>query len=819
MIEGLSTFEETELTSGGRGRSPGAEMFLRMAALEGPFPTLDQMAVFPDDWPAGQVPYLFGESFLRHLAGRFGRGKVAEISRAYAGRPLPYFVESTGEAVLGEPYRDLWREWSAALRERFEEQRRDVVSRGATPSAALTADGNFNGSPAWSPDGRRIAWLRDDGHGFPGVWVMNADGSDKRRLVKNDFSTASSGATLAWSPDGGRIYYTKRGYVRGAAVVNDIHAWDFAQGREFRVTRGLRARDPHPSPDGRSLALVTSSRGRTRLALLDLDGELPVRESSRLLFLTESSVDQLAAPRWSPDGARIAVSSRRPDGAQEILVLDRECREIARTTRDFTLAGGQSWSADGARLYFSSDRTGIFNLFAWDIASGTTHQLTNVLGGAFSPAPSPDGRRIAFTEYTARGYDIHLRELSDAASLPPTPAKVNEAPNRQETRTQGPSADFASRPYSALDTILPRLWLPWFASSPESGTLGGFITGGQDAAQRHRYLLSVLYGPESGRLMHLADYAYDGLRPTLRLISSDVDQTYSDLLQVDGSTADYTERERLLGAEATLAFPGFEVSQALTLGYRYRELSALTPLPPESDTSGELPAVGSLGSTRLTWSISSAHRQRFSISPEEGLGVSLGLERFQEGLGSDYSFTRAVADWTQYLGLPRRHHVLAARLFLGGADGEVPPQGAFLLGGDATGDISFSLDDRSLPLRGYPEGFLRGSRALLASLEYRFPLLEIGRGGVSAPFFLRRLHGALFVDAGEAWDGDGFRSADLRTGVGAEARLDLYFSYFAPLTLRLGVAAGLDEGGGIYPTLGLWIPQSLTGSLATETRR
>ena len=108
LIEGLATFEETELTAGGRGRSPGSAMILRMAALEGPFPTLDQMAVTPDAWPAGQVPYLFGESFLRYLAERFGREKIADLSRDYGGRPLPFLVESTGREVLGEEYRDLW---------------------------------------------------------------------------------------------------------------------------------------------------------------------------------------------------------------------------------------------------------------------------------------------------------------------------------------------------------------------------------------------------------------------------------------------------------------------------------------------------------------------------------------------------------------------------------------------------------------------------------------------------------------------------------------------------------------------------------------
>jgi hypothetical protein len=652
---------------------------------------------------------------------------------------------------------------------------------------------------------------------------MNADGSERRRLVRSAFSTSSSGATLAWSPDGARLYYTKRGIVRGTAVFNDIWAYDFPQGRELRVTRGLRARDPDPSPDGKTLALVTASGGLTRLALLDLDEDLPVSAASRLRPLTDFSARQFAEPRWSPDGRRIAVSVHEPGGAKDLLVLDAEGRTLARLSRDRALDGAPSWSPDGRWIYLSSDRTGIFNLFSWDPASDELRQLTNVVGGAFSPAPSPDGRRLAFADYTARGFDLRVLELSALR-----PAGVGGQPVRLPEELPSPPAPaqpLAARPSSSFDTLLPRLWFPWAASSPQSGTLGGFITGGQDVLQRHRYLFTGLYAPESGRLMHLADYAYDGLRPTLRLFSTDIDRTYGGFLRADGVAADYTERERTLGVETTLALPGFTASQAFTLGYRYRELSALvplavlTPLSPRERSGENGPALGSLGSTRLAWSFSSAHRQAFSISPEEGGSLALALERFQEGFGSERSFTRATADWTQYLPLPGRHHVLAARLVLGGTSGDAPPQGAFLLGGDAPGDVSYSLDDRALHLRGYEPGTGHGSRALLAGLEYRLPLVEIERGGISAPFFMRRLHGALFVETGEAWDDGGFHASDLRTGLGAELRLDLFFSYFTPLTLRLGVAVGLDEGGGVYPTLGLWIPQGLTGSATASERR
>jgi len=52
---------------------------------------------------------------------------------------------------------------------------------------------------------------------------------------------------------------------------------------------------------------------------------------------------------------------------------------------------------------------------------------------------------------------------------------------------------------------------------------------------------------------------------------------------------------------------------------------------------------------------------------------------------------------------------------------------------------------------------------------------------------------------------------EVHAGVGAEVRFELFFSYVLPLTVRLGIAAGLDAGGGLYPTLGISIPQSLLG--------
>ena len=72
------------------------------------------------------------------------------------------------------------------------------------------------------------------------------------------------------------------------------------------------------------------------------------------------------------------------------------------------------------------------------------------------------------------------------------------------------------------------------------------------------------------------------------------------------------------------------------------------------------------------------------------------------------------------------------------------------------------------------------------------------------------------MDAGEAWTDGSFRAGALHAGVGAELRLDLLFSYVLPLTVRLGVAAGLGEAGGVYPTLGIRIPRGAPESVTAR---
>ena len=396
LIEGLAVYEETAQTQGGRGRSAGADMVLRMAVLDGPFPAISQMTVFPDTWPSGQVPYLFGESFIQFITDKYGREKLADLSLTYSNRNLPFLVESTAGRVLGENYSTLWEEWRSALRDKYGKQRDEVMAKGPTTSTMLTHKGYDTLSPVYSPDGSRIAYLEANGDEFPGLYVMNADGTGDRKLTENAFPVSASGMTPAWSADGGRLYYTKAEIERNTDYYDDIYYYDMKREREVRVTKKVRGRDAHPSPDGKKLVFVVNKMGMTRLALLDLtpDGRKNPAKEKDLVFLNEAIAVQYETPRWSPDGTKIAVSVWQPGGYKDIWILDVGGKKLEEVTHDRAIDGAPAWRPDGKYLYFTSDRTGIYNLFAYELGTKKLFQITNVVGGAFSPYPSPDNKKL-----------------------------------------------------------------------------------------------------------------------------------------------------------------------------------------------------------------------------------------------------------------------------------------------------------------------------------------------------------------------------------------------------------------------------------------
>ncbi len=394
VVEGFATFQETRQTTGGRGRSTLADMVKRATALEDRFPPLGNLDGWQAAPPGGNLRYLFGQDFIQFVSDRYGEDVWTDFVHMY-GESVPFWLPT--RRALGGRLTKLYREWREDFFARYERQRQQIVARGLTDYRLLNKRGQSCAGPTFSPDGARLAWSCSTSTTGSGIWIAGPEGQNPKLELENYFASS-----FAWRPDGKAFAFSALHTVARFNTFEDIYFYKLGGGVDS-LTSAARVRDPAFSADGRDLWVVTNKLQQTQLARLSIDQQLRV-----LTSYTDDT--QVATPRPSPDGRFLALSVFK-DGYRDLWLFTSDGEPYRRITADMAADIHPVWSADGRTLYFSSDRTGVYNLYAIDLETERVWQVTNVLGGAFAPSPSPDGSLLAFESYSADGTDIGLLRI------------------------------------------------------------------------------------------------------------------------------------------------------------------------------------------------------------------------------------------------------------------------------------------------------------------------------------------------------------------------------------------------------------------------
>lgn len=287
----------------------------------------------------------------------------------------------------------------------------------------LTTHPGVDEAPTWSPDGTTLAFASDR-DGDLDIFTMAANGTGLTNLT----SSPGSDFEPQWSPVDDRLLFLSQrdGHRQEASFdlppASEIYVMN-ADGTGVVNLTQHEAEDAHPrwSPDGSSVAFVSSRDGPwhvRRLHVMDADG-------TNLRFVPggREPLD------WSPDGQRLIVHQSysvdrggpprpasnvvtvRVDGTEEVPVTNPEVCICQRWDGDGT------WSRDGSRILFSSDREGFVNqLFLINPDGSDLIRILQTPGGPLPeygggdrvPRWSPDGQRIAFVHHHGLRSDIFV---------------------------------------------------------------------------------------------------------------------------------------------------------------------------------------------------------------------------------------------------------------------------------------------------------------------------------------------------------------------------------------------------------------------------
>jgi Tol biopolymer transport system component len=401
------------------------------------------------------------------------------------------------------------------------------VETGEKRQLTNPSGSSFDMRPAFSPDGRRLAFVRDNARvylttipdgvekvlaGDMGLITRLAWTADGLEII---FDSILVGNWTLWSvpSSGGRseaLFSERSGYGsptisrqgRQLAVVErrydtdirrlQLPAMSYTSGpasisRSDRsageieikweamtkhITSQRQDDSPQFSPDGRKIAFASDRTGSMEIWVCASDGSSPLQ-------LTHTGMASAGSPRWSPD-SRLLVYDSNLETHSDLFMIDPEGGATRRLTTDPASDILPCWSRDGVWIYFCSDRGGTKQIFKMPSKGGPAVQLTQK--GGFEAVEAPDGKTLYYSKEntdglwtvpSAGGEELPVPELAEAGywrSWTMTSdgvyfvARTGAAPPRPLK-----FFSFATRRVTQIGTVEkdPLRWVPGLAISPD----------------------------------------------------------------------------------------------------------------------------------------------------------------------------------------------------------------------------------------------------------------------------------------------------------------------------------------------------------------
>jgi len=389
------------------GWEPNADMFMREGTIAGYLPPLP--------YGGNYLIYKEGQAALKFMSERYGPDRMRDLLQKLK---FHRNFDRAFELSLGTSQNKFDEEFQSWLKKTYWPGIR--TKNGPEQFARRLTDhrkdrSNINMAAAVSPLGDKVAYISDR-RLYTDIYIASTlDGKVLQRVVRGDASASfenvpSFRSSLSWSADGKRLAFVAQSKARDMVYVVD------AEG-ENKILRQIgqdfdAAAYPAFAPNDDRIVFSAVKNGRTDLYLYDVDGTLT--------RLTDDTWDEKETS-WSPDGKKLIFSSDRANpvmltanripngfGTYAIYEMDLATRQVTQLLDTSGDDANPVYAPDGKEIVFVSDRDGALNAYLYDIANKTYLQLTDLIGGVFSISWSRENDRVVFSAFNEGGWDIFV---------------------------------------------------------------------------------------------------------------------------------------------------------------------------------------------------------------------------------------------------------------------------------------------------------------------------------------------------------------------------------------------------------------------------
>ena len=369
------------------------DMILRSYALDGDMLSWNQMGVFEKTSLGNESVYNAGFALTRYISQKYGEDKLRKISEALS-KLGNFTIDQAFEDVLHKDGNQIYNEWKDFVTDSYKERSKEVLSN-LVQGKEISSEGFGNFYPRFSKDNTKFVYISNKSSDYfspAGIYLYDLKTNKEKLLVNNVRST------VAWVNGKNKIVYSKLGDDNPDFYnVHDLYVYDIDNDSETRLTHDLRANQPDVSHNGSKIVFLFERDGTTNLGTVDIDG----KNFKQLTFFQYG--EQVYNPKFSNDDSFV-IFGYADTGSRDIMKVNIDGSHLEKVLATKNDERNPVFDKEG-NLIYTSDESGIFNIYSLNLATKVRKQLTNVIGSAFMPSISTDGN-ILYAGYTSTGYKI-----------------------------------------------------------------------------------------------------------------------------------------------------------------------------------------------------------------------------------------------------------------------------------------------------------------------------------------------------------------------------------------------------------------------------